>query len=1695
MRGFYKRSLYKIFVSLFIIFYSFVPPALAIDEFIDSIPQEGTETVDIVEEGEESPPIVSEKTEETPIIIIEESEVIEEMVLEDSQAVEEQPPLLETEVVEVNSCLENLLNPTIETNKDDYYPTEVVVLSGSGFLPITQYLFVLYSNNIPETYFETEIFTDENGSFEYSYQLDGVFRPLYFIEIYNLEGNLISTYSFTDSEPIRVYECVNDLQGANDEPGQKDLNQMCIDDSEETSGSKLYVTWNWDDTAWSGTNTGDACSLFDTDGDGYANYSLCVVVDGDPASYKTTALYSCGDASSNKCTNPITLMGIVGSTVCSAQVKDNTDPFSGPATKDKGNNYPYDTVAMCTIDLADIGSGLNAELIDVCSYPSNQPNSDPSDCIKYAPRMGKLEIVKEIVPTTDTGLFNLLIEGEVSVENVGNGGTTGERSLRIGTYIVSETAGTGTSLSNYNSSIECKNLNGTGSIVASSQTTSVSVTVGEDDDIICRIINTRNTGTLTVNKVTYPSGDLAEFSITASSSDGGIISGSSNGVVTDANDYIYTVSVGTYSVAETVPTGWHLDSNSCTNIYIGPGANESCTITNTKYGSISGYKLNDLDGEASTTNDRIAIEGWTIELYKHISGDTYEKVDETETDSLGKFFFEGLLPGQYQLREVLQIGWIQLSGLTIDVTLTAGEEDINNNFINIKLGEIQICKYEDINGDGNKDSGDFGLKDIPLILSKYIGETWVPQSTVETGENGCYTFLRLYPGTYRVTEDYTQAILQDYYPSNGVAYKDFTISGNQASWDFFNAKYRTISGQKYEDLNGNGIKDGGEPGLSGWTIYMDENFNGVYNVGEAIRTTDSSGYYEFSHLVSDSYKIGEVLQANWTQTAPTLGYHNVDVHDAYTATNIDFGNFAYVTINVTKNVVNPDDVDIADTHEFTATLNGGNSKVIAEGTTASYTVTNSGPYTISEVADQNYDFLGCELPTIGVATGFYVQSGATYSAVCTNRQKKATLILEKTVINDDGGQKTAEDFNVYTDKESVKWGTNSLNPDTYLLSEEEIKGYTASLWGGDCTSDGSVTLTPGQTKTCTITNDDQPGTIIIMKDVLGIEGEDIYSNDSFEVELEDKLLASQYIRDSEENPLYATFGLLSAGYYSPTEVDIPDGYQFNGCYPLVPTQDTLSRLVENHNGGTFLGNGETLTFICENQVIQPILEITKLNDKGLLGIYVGDIVTYTIKVKAPFDEIDGTYYIKDVTVIDILPEGFEYISGSWTGTTSEPVYKSPGEWYLGHMKEGDERTLTYRAVVSSTQDAGLYKDIVYTYGTSILSSEDGDVLGLGIGSGDPSTNLITTHFVGTQVLVIEDPELEEGEVLGALIELPATGAETYITLGAIISMILGFILLVFNPKGKMRNLFITGVLLLGIFTVVKPTEIYAIVPKVEVQIEQPASPTKKDVFKIAFVASDTGRRDIKVQCYVNGVSFGPEYLANSGNCEVTPSIITASGTYEFYVKVTADSDVKTSESVFVEVKLEKPLPVVNYSKTEGTCSYTLTFKTSNDGRTSKVQIFRSSTQPFTANASTMIDQISVSPNESVTYVDNPVPNCSTEYFYAVRALDSIGNASTFTTDNIVKIVYTYTPSTETEGTTDGTGEVAGEEINIDEDGTGGNGEEEEEGDDNGEVKGEEDEESVENEKDSFWNKYRYVLLAIGVAVLGGIGYIYVRRKK
>ena len=75
--------------------------------------------------------------------------------------------------------------------------------------------------------------------------------------------------------------------------------------------------------------------------------------------------------------------------------------------------------------------------------------------------------------------------------------------------------------------------------------------------------------------------------------------------------------------------------------------------------------------------------------------------------------------------------------------------------------------------------------------------------------------------------------------------------------DFGNIQYGKISGYKYNDLDGDGVWDDGEPALDGWSITASTTLKSLLD------TTDENGYYEFNQLLPGDYIVSETNKAGW----------------------------------------------------------------------------------------------------------------------------------------------------------------------------------------------------------------------------------------------------------------------------------------------------------------------------------------------------------------------------------------------------------------------------------------------------------------------------------------------------------------------------------------------------------------------------------------------------------------------------------------------------------------------------------------------------------------------------------------------------------------------------------------------------------------------------------------------------------------
>lgn len=81
----------------------------------------------------------------------------------------------------------------------------------------------------------------------------------------------------------------------------------------------------------------------------------------------------------------------------------------------------------------------------------------------------------------------------------------------------------------------------------------------------------------------------------------------------------------------------------------------------------------------------------------------------------------------------------------------------------------------------------------------------------------------------------------------------------------------SISGTVFDDLNGNGTREGAEGGVASRVVFLDANNNTTLDAGETQTTTDAAGQFTFPPLAPGPYVIRLVPDPAWSQTAPAGG--------------------------------------------------------------------------------------------------------------------------------------------------------------------------------------------------------------------------------------------------------------------------------------------------------------------------------------------------------------------------------------------------------------------------------------------------------------------------------------------------------------------------------------------------------------------------------------------------------------------------------------------------------------------------------------------------------------------------------------------------------------------------------------------------------------------------------------------------------
>jgi uncharacterized repeat protein (TIGR01451 family) len=177
-------------------------------------------------------------------------------------------------------------------------------------------------------------------------------------------------------------------------------------------------------------------------------------------------------------------------------------------------------------------------------------------------------------------------------------------------------------------------------------------------------------------------------------------------------------------------------------------------------------------------------------------------------------------------------------------------------------GRITGVVFTDLNGNGAQDPGELGIGGVTVDLYDGLGALI---DTRVTNASGAYSFLNLVPGDYTVVEtdpagyvSTTPNSVDVALPSGGAETADF---GDQPIAGGLPA---SVGGVVYDDLNGNGTQDPGEPGIGGVTVAL------LDSLGAAVgtRTTAADGSYSFTGLTPGVYSVEETDPGGYVSTTP-----------------------------------------------------------------------------------------------------------------------------------------------------------------------------------------------------------------------------------------------------------------------------------------------------------------------------------------------------------------------------------------------------------------------------------------------------------------------------------------------------------------------------------------------------------------------------------------------------------------------------------------------------------------------------------------------------------------------------------------------------------------------------------------------------------------------------------------------------------
>ncbi len=630
-------------------------------------------------------------------------------------------------------------------------------------------------------------------------------------------------------------------------------------------------------------------------------------------------------------------------------------------------------------------------------------------------RRGRIIVEKQTVPNGDPTLFSFTPSYGSSFQ-LSDGQQNNSGLIVPGTYSVSETVPAGWNLT----SATCSDGSSPSSIV-----------LGPNETVTCVFTNTK-AGEIIVQKQTDPDGSPQSFAFTASyDADGfSLTDGQSNNSG--------PLAPGTYSVAETVPDGWDLESAVCDDgsapgsIALASDETVTCVFSNTlRRGRIIVQKQTNPDGDPQVFAFTASYDANGFSL------------SDGQSNNSG-----ALLPGTYSVSETVPAGWNLASAVCSDqsdpsaIALGPGET-VTCVFTNAKDAMIIVEKQTNPNGDPQ----------VFAFAASYDANGF----TLSDGQSNNSGVLD--PGTYSVSEtvpagwDLGSAVCDD-----GSAPASIGLAaGETVTCVFTNVKDAFIVVEKQTNPDGDPqvFSFSASYDANGFTLSDGQSNNsgdlnpGVHSVSENV----PAGWDLASAVCSDSSDPSAIgLQAGETVTCV-------------------FTNVRDANIIVEKQT---DPNGSPQVFDFDASYDASGFS-LSDGQSNNSGDLDPGTYSVSEIVPAGWDLTSAVCSDGSPRNAIALAAGETVTCVFTNTLRRGRIIVEKQT--DPGGDPQVFDFTASYDANgfSLSDGQQSesgeLLPGTYSVSETVPAGWDLeSAVCSDQSSADAIELDPGETVTCVFTN-------------------------------------------------------------------------------------------------------------------------------------------------------------------------------------------------------------------------------------------------------------------------------------------------------------------------------------------------------------------------------------------------------------------------------------------------------------------------------------------------------------------------------------------------------------------------------------------------------------------------------------------------